>query len=199
MNGEDSSLIRQDDAEWRAMRYALGEMSSEEAASFEGLLAREQSARESVARSAGLIEQLKSANEIRPVAIAAKSLPARFNRRRRTLMAAAALATCLLIAGGLNWYSVRVHSTLESSQAGLRTSDRAVDLLAFWSEPVDARWGDDLPKAEEFQTESVAAAEPSAHDEFNLPGWLLAAVSNDEIRDPDRTSPARAPSATREN
>ena len=61
VNGAD------DDRQWQAFRYVLGEMSPDESQAYEQLLADDQEARELVAASVGLVADLYRAE---PIAIA---------------------------------------------------------------------------------------------------------------------------------
>jgi anti-sigma factor RsiW len=203
-----------DDAQWTALRYVLGEMNADEAEAFERTLATDLAACEQVAAAASLATNLYTvlATEIDVMTKAAPSMPAKpapisapVRSARRGLWAVVGLvaAVCLLAAGGL---SLLPFTSDDQEQVATDRADASAgSLVAIWSErsaetaaeaPSTAGAGGDRANVDDalsfadaddvagdLATDSVLIAD----DDYDVPGWLIAAVSPDssatEIRE----------------
>ncbi len=148
----------ENESEWRAFRYVLGEMSPAETDAFEEVLAIDQEMRELVARSTGLVANLLQAGPLSDAVIAgrngssATAMPA---RRRQKISGWAvtglAAAVCCCVAAGLTLFSLRVSTDLANLPLGDASDGSAGNLVAIWSE----RLADLTP--EQATTESAAS------------------------------------------
>jgi hypothetical protein len=188
MNADDfahpmEDELREDDREWRALRYVLGEMSPVESEDFEHVLATDQETRELVARSTGLVTSLldlsvpeATANEFRNGSPPAGSVrvstawvrpaesPELMRRRSARFggwtVAGLSAAVCLCIAVGLCLLPFGSRNVLEDIYSGDTFDSGAGHLVAIWSQ----RLAELAPEP--------ATTEPAASDrpEFPLPG-----------------------------
>jgi hypothetical protein len=202
-----------DDREWQCLRYVLGEMSAAETEAFEELLATDQETRERAASCVALVGSLFSAIEprskARPAVVSANSKSARVAGHRGRWSFAAAVAVCVAAIAGLYVFAHKSPRSFESPYVG-RTLDGGDGLVAMWSELLsDSTVDPDAPEMslsehpgqpmlDESEDELVAeddrpaeaAGEPEqAAKDFQVPGWLIAAVSNDEKHDSDNSVP----------
>jgi len=179
-DGGREGEVQDNDREWRAFRYILGEMSPVEADSFEQVLATDQETRELVARSTGLVTNLlefglseAAANVSRNGSTAAASArisadwvrPAELARRRSArfrdwTVAGLAAAVCVCVAVGLCLLPLRSPSVLEDIYSGDMSDNGAGHLVAIWSQ----RLAELAP--EPATTEPAASGRP----ELPLPG-----------------------------
>lgn len=152
-----------DETDWLALRYLLGELSTSDAAAFEDRLGEDQTAREAVARASRLVTVLAEAP--RPVEPLAPS-------RRTPRRVAAIFATIAAgIAAVIAWRSI---ADAPRPVAPLATSD--VDparLVVLWSDAAesatDEAGSDDVDDSGDAETALVP------------PDWLLAAVEQDAM------------------
>lgn len=188
MNADDfahsmEDEIQNDDREWRAFRYILGEMSLAESEAFEQVLATDQTTRELVAKSTGLVTNLlelsaseAAANNFRIGSPAAGSAevaaawvrPAKSSELMRTksarfggwTVAGLSAAVCLCIAVGLCLLPFGGRNVLEDIYSGDTFDSGAGHLVAIWSQ----RLAESAPES--------ATTEPAMSDrpEFPLPG-----------------------------
>jgi hypothetical protein len=131
----------ENESEWRAFRYVMGEMSPAEVDAFEEILATDQEMRELVARSTGLVASLLQAGPLSDTVIAARNessatvMPA---RRRQKISGWAvtglAAAVCCCVAAGLTLFSLRVSTDLANLPLGDASDGSAGNLVAIWSE-----------------------------------------------------------------
>ncbi len=162
----------ENESEWRAFRYVLGEMSPAEADAFEEILATDQEMRELVAQSTGLVANLLQAGPLSEAPSAgrnqssATAMPA---RRRQKISGWAvtglAAAVCCCVAAGLTLFSLRVSTDLANLPLGDASDGSAGNLVAIWSE----RLADLAP--EQATTESAASerteSSPSGESDDN--------------------------------
>jgi len=158
-----------DAADWLAVRYVLGELPATESAAFESRLTEDQSARETLARAAQLVETLALVPH--PVAIPPRRLPL-----GRIAAVAATLAAAVLVGLALR------HGGDEAQPPRIAADE--VDparLIVLWSDAADAPNGN--PAADEYgDSDPDAALVP--------PDWLLAAVEQEELPTPDESAPS---------
>ena len=131
----------ENDSEWRAFRYVLGEMSPAEAEAFEEILATDQEMRELVARSTGLVANLLQAGSLSDAVIAGRNgssgtaMPARRQQKiRGWAVTGLAAAVCCCVAAGLTLFSLRVSTDLANLPLGNASEGSAGNLVAIWSE-----------------------------------------------------------------
>jgi hypothetical protein len=202
-SGLNGSLGR-DEAEWSAFRYVLGEMSADEADAFERTLESDIQACERVAAAAGLATNLYAAlaTELktemavgsRMVVVAPSAVPARSKRGGLWAVVGLVAAVCVLAAGALTLLPV-----IGDHQEGA-TSDRADtgSLVAIWTErstesapesAAGAAAGDLGGMAGLAPDEALTLVDPDdaavdsetdamllADEDYNVPGWMIAAV-----------------------
>jgi anti-sigma factor RsiW len=190
-----------DDADWSALRYVLGEMTAEEADAFEQALKSDPAACERVASAARLAGDVYSALAadaetsrtaesrfalpVRPV----PSSPARPARGGLWAVVGVAAAICLLIAGGLAW----LPRLGDDSSIADSTGTGAGSLVAIWTDgsaaiasetpangmATDRANGDEaaaLADAADDDADLDDDAVLVADDDYNVPGWMIAAV-----------------------
>jgi anti-sigma-K factor RskA len=148
----------ENESEWRAFRYVMGEMSPADADAFEEILATDQEMRELVARSTGLVANLLHAGPLSeaPSAGRNRSLATAMPARRRQKISGWAVtglaaAVCCCVAAGLTLFSLRVSTDLANLPLGEASDGSAGNLVAIWSE----RLADLAP--EQAATESAAS------------------------------------------
>ncbi|HEX4072616.1 MAG TPA: hypothetical protein VHX68_15655 [Planctomycetaceae bacterium] len=162
----------ENESEWRAFRYVLGEMSPAEADAFEEILATDQEMRELVARSTGLVANLLQAGPLSDAVIAGRNgssvleppetpvadvrpatvaMPARRQKISGWAVTGLAAAVCCCVAAGLTLFSFRVSNDLANLPLGDASDGSAGNLVAIWSE----RLADLAP--EQATTESAAS------------------------------------------
>jgi anti-sigma-K factor RskA len=205
----------ENESEWRAFRYVLGEMSPAEADAFEEILATDQEMRELVARSTGLVANLLHADSLSNAVIAGRNeslvlepagtpmgdaRPARAAmpaRRRQKISGWAvtglAAAVCCCVAAGLTLFSLRVSTDLANLPLGDASDGSAGNLVAIWSE----RLADLAP--EQAATESAAAerteSSPSGDSDDNRVATATenapasSAAASDQMADDDADVP----------
>ncbi len=195
----------EDDAEWTALRYVLGEMNADEAEAFERTLSTDLQACEQVAAAASLTADLYSAlsTEVevmtkavpsRPAKPAPISAPVRSARRGLWAVVGLVAAVCLLAAGGL---SLLPFTSDDQERVATDHADASAgSLVAIWSErsaetAAGGRRSLEPPGADRVNAEGVPsfadtdAADDSAadsalvaEDDYDVPGWMIAAVEN---------------------
>ena len=163
-------------AQWTAVCFALGDLSTQEATAFEATLADDQAAREDVAQAARLLQTLASVMEQeRPRAsvVIASDVIVPENRAiflRGVLRFVMATAAAGLL-GVLLW-ETRQGAVVPDAPASVasKAGDPA-GLVALWSAAAE-------PSAAEPSAADESAAEESPDGEAALlpPDWLLAAV-----------------------
>jgi hypothetical protein len=201
----------QDEAEWTAQRYVLGEMNADEAEGFERTLSTDLQACEQVAAAASLTADLYSAlsTEVEVMTRAVPSAPAKeipisapVRSTRRGLWAVVGLvaAVCLLAAGGLSLLPLTGDNQEEAAVDHADTS--AGSLVAIWTErsaetaaeaPLAGAAGPDRVNAEgvpsfadtDAADDSAADSALVAEDDYDVPGWMIAAVENGKSWRPD--------------
>ncbi len=130
----------ENDSEWRAFRYVMGEMSPAEVDAFEEILATDQEMRELVARSTGLVANLLQAGPLSDAVIAgrnessATAMPARRQKISGWAVTGLTAAVCCCVAAGLTLFSLRVSSDLANLPLGDASDGSADNLVAIWSE-----------------------------------------------------------------
>ena len=152
-----------DETDWFALRYLLGELSMSDSAAFEDRLGEEQAAREAVARASRLVTVISDApRSVEPLA------PARGTRRRVVAILATIAAG---VAAVIAW---RNTADAPRPAAPLATSD--VDparLVVLWSDAseaaTDEAGSDDIDDSRDADTALVP------------PDWLLAAVEQEAM------------------
>lgn len=167
---------------WEAFRYVAGEMSRDECAGFERLLAENQSAREAVAEAVEVTQAVKLSLASEPV------VPSQSHPSSRAgswwLGVAMGSAACLLVM--LGWQQVGTPEREVSNGEPTTETPDAVNrdagaLAERWSEVVqrdDNPWGDESSDdqfAESLSDWDVGAA--SDEDAHAAPEWMMAAVS----------------------
>jgi hypothetical protein len=204
-----NSFPGKDEAEWSALRYVLGEMTPDEIAALERTLASDPEACERVASVARLATELYNALAddalIGPAKTIPSAAPGRSVRTGLWAVVGVAAAVCVLAAAGLSLLPML-------NPEGIATFDRtdsgAGSLVAIWtegsaeigSETSTSGMAADRPNVDE----AVAFADTGddeadgnddsvfvAGDDYNVPGWMIAAVekgnswapSTDEIRE----------------
>jgi anti-sigma-K factor RskA len=195
-----------DDAEWSALRYVLGEMSADEADAYEELLATDSQACEHVAASARLTVDLYTAlqleTELESHAVAASRLVSRAmvqpgtsaiaerpTRSGLWAVVGLAAAVCLLVAGGLLLLPIdQQQAASDNSDTGAgslvaiwtdRSAESAPDAIASEVGGADRASADELLSLTETDDAMADLASDSvliADDDYNVPGWLIAAV-----------------------
>jgi anti-sigma-K factor RskA len=195
-----------DDADWSALRYVLGEMSADEADAYEELLATDSQACERVAASARLTVDLYTAlqleTELQLGVVAASGLVSRATVQPSTsaiaerptrsgLWAVVGLvaAVCLLVAGGLSLLPIdQQQAASDNSDTGAgslvaiwtdRSAESAPDAIASEVGGADRASADELLSLTETDDAMADLASDSvliADDDYNVPGWLIAAV-----------------------
>jgi hypothetical protein len=205
--GERNGSPGKDDADWSAMRYVLGEMNADESAAFELVLATDLESCERVATAARLAADLYSALAIEvdvmtkavpsvPARIAPISPPARAVGRELWAVVGVAAAVCLLVAGGL---SLLPRSSDQPELAVLDHSDAgAGSLVAIWTEQsaetaaglgTTGSAGPDRVNTEDgpafADAEDADDAALVAEDDYDVPGWMIAAVGESNRWSPD--------------
>ncbi|HEV7999842.1 MAG TPA: hypothetical protein VGP63_08185 [Planctomycetaceae bacterium] len=205
--GGRSGSPGKDDAEWSAMRYVLGEMNADESAAFELVLATDLESCERVATAARLAADLYSALAIEvdvmtkavpsvPAKVAPIGVPARAVGRELWAVVGVVAAVCLLVAGGR---SLLPRSGDQTEVAALDHPDASAgSLVAIWTERSAETAADlsttgaaspDRVNAEDGP--SFAAAEDAddaalvAEDDYDVPGWMIAAVGESNRWSPD--------------
>lgn len=154
-----------DQLDWTAAQYVMGELGPEEAAQFESLLAEDQKARDAVANAVFL---LQASAVGRPVALPKKSTS-------RVIALAVAIAACFFV-------GVAIYLTPNSTQsvdAGhaqpkLVASTTSDDWILDLSELLEVQVAAD-------DAETVDALDPASFEETEseVPGWLILATSKD--------------------
>ena len=216
-----------DDPLWDAFCYAAGELPSADAEAFEARLAIEQPLREQVARAVAILEAVRLVEEPAAVigtshAIALAPAPPRrnpaarrFSRLRRRLLwtLAASAAVCVAFFTGLR-LSEMLRPNGSPAPGEIADVDRLLEtpgagqLVSLWAQS----WAEPVPAVEPDATEQAFAAldaarradvDPSvaideAGQEFVVPGWMLAAVSENRPATAD-DSPAEAPAPSEPN
>lgn len=192
-----------DDADWSALRYVLGEMSADEADAYEQLLATDPQACEQVAASARLTADLYAALQIEAEVTTASGFGSRATVQpsasvasdrptRSGLWAVVGLvaAVCLLAAGGLSLLPIvdRQEMASDNSDTGAgslvaiwtdRSAESAPDAVPSEVGGADRAGADDLLSLTETDDAMADLASDSvliADDDYNVPGWLIAAV-----------------------
>ncbi len=174
MNSDDfkqssTSESAEIDREWKALRYVLGEMSSDEIEAFEEILATDQETRELVARSTGLVTNLVEAAaepvssglvngripQVRP-AQPDEFAPRRRERSKGWVVTGFAAAVCCCVAVGLYLLPRAVGPSLDDLSNDF-TENGAGLLVSIWSQ----RLADLAPE--------TATTEPAASDRSDLP------------------------------
>jgi hypothetical protein len=162
MNNDDFtsravSDTAENDRDWSALRYVLGEMSPAEADAFEEILATDQGARELVARSTGLVTNLwevaadaataadsrnasvavgmveVAADRVRP-ADSAEFVRRRSERFRGWAITGLVAAICCCVAIGICLIPLAGPTGLEDIYSGDLTDNGAGHLVAIWSQ-----------------------------------------------------------------
>jgi anti-sigma-K factor RskA len=170
----------ENDREWSALRYVLGEMSPAEADAFEEILATDQETRELVARSTGLVTNLwevtaddalsagsrngsvavgifeSSTARVRP-ADPAELVRRRSERFRGWAITGLVAAVCCCVAIGLCLIPLAGRTSLDDIYSGDLTDNGAGHLVAIWSQ----RLADLAPE--------TATTEPAASERSELP------------------------------
>jgi anti-sigma factor RsiW len=160
----------ENDREWSALRYVLGEMSPDEMQAFEEILESDQDTRELVARSTGLVTNLfESAAEpaasgkadapIRQVRPAQPDeiAPRRRERSKGWTVTVLAAAVCCCVAVGLYLLPRTVGPSFDELYSRDLTENGAGLLVAIWSQ----RLADLAPE--------TSTTEPAAADRSDLP------------------------------
>ncbi len=201
----------QDDAQWTALRYVLGEMNADEVEAFEQTLSTDLHACEQVAAAVSLTADLYSAlsTEVEVMTKAVPSAPAKamptsapVRSTRRGLWAVVGLvaAVCVLVAGGLSFLPLTGDNQQEAAVEHGDTS--AGSLVAIWTErsaetaaeaPLAGAAGPDRVNAEDVPSfadtdaadDSAADSALMAEDDYDVPGWMIAAVENGKSWRPD--------------
>ena len=190
-----------DDADWTALRYVLGEMTADEQEAFERLLPIDPQACERVASAARLATDVYGAvagdRASAPVKRAQDSAPVRPVRSGLWAVVGLAAAVCVLVAGGLALLPV-IHSG--DGATAERTETSAGSLVAIWTEQ-SAEMAEDSPTIASAGMDQLNADNPSAlsedaddpaddsvlvaDDDYDVPGWMIAAVENGRSFRPD--------------
>jgi hypothetical protein len=195
-----------DDAEWSAMRYVLGEMNADEAAAFELVLATDLECCEQVAAAARLAADLYSALAIEvdvmtkavpsvPAKVAPISAPARAVGRELWTVVGVVAAVCLLVAGGLSVLprtgDPQELVALDHADAGAgslvaiwteRSAETAADLSTTGAGPDRMNAEDGPAFADAGDADDAALV---AEDDYDVPGWMIAAVGESNRWSPD--------------
>lgn len=196
-----------DDAEWSAMRYVLGEMNADESAAFELVLATDLESCEQVATAARLAADLYGALAIEvdvmtkavpsvPAKVAPILAPTRSVGRELWAVVGVVAAVCLLVAGGL---SLLPRSSDQPELAALDHADTSAgSLVAIWTERAAETAADlsttgaaspDRVNAEDgpafADAEDADDAALVAEDDYDVPGWMIAAVGESNRWSPD--------------
>jgi len=203
-----------DELHWTAFRYVAGELSDAECALFEERLAAEQPAREAVARAARLAEAIALAESpaAMPSAVPAgagfssSSRGAHRGRSAWQLRFAALAALCAVLIVGIGVWAWKVRGVpdtrvAESERPGVAGSlERRLGVLALWLEWNAATAGEDVEGAagshlgEEalgsLGTTSDEFLGDPAESEFEVPGWMIAALSPEQASGPDDSGEA---------
>jgi len=206
------------DAEWSALRYVLGEMSADEAETYERMLPTDPQACERVASATRLATNLYSvlAQELESESAtqAAASLRAKPGSAIPTLVRPArgglwaivglVAAVCLLAAAGLSLLSISGDHqdaiTSDDPDAG------AGSLVAIWTEGsadtaadtstvgltdanrTNADGAPSFSAADDAESDSVADSVLIADDDYDVPGWMIAAVESSTSWRPDSSA-----------
>ena len=160
MTGSDNT-ISADDRDWLALRYVLGELSCDDAAAFEAVLADDQTSRDAVVQATRLVQALAAV----PTPVARSAQPSRIGRWVAALTATAAIVLIAVVTyrGGAR----------QEAQPGLAAHEiDPARLFVLWSASGDTLGGSsEMDVAEEVNGDFQAGLLP--------PDWLLAAVEYD--------------------
>jgi anti-sigma factor RsiW len=202
-----------DDAEWTALRYVLGEMNADEVDAYERTLTTDPRACERVATAVSLTTDLYRALSVEvevmtkvassaPAKAAPTSAPVRSPRRGLWAVVGLVTAVCLLAAGGL--FLLPLGSDIQDQAALDHADASAGSLVAIWTErsaetaadaPTTGVAGSDRLNADD--AISFADADDAADDltadsvliadgDYDVPGWMIAAVENGHSWAPER-------------
>lgn len=166
-----------DELNWLAFRYVAGELTGEEAASFETRLANDLSVCEAVAAVSELT-----------ISTQATLLSERLETARRTedprpwtarVRSWVAVGSTVL---ALGWLFLLLGDG--SDRAARKTADSptrnqsqsAADLIAHWSRYGETEFSDEFPE--------IAPTELTEPDDPDIPGWMIAAVSLENAETP---------------
>jgi hypothetical protein len=175
MNTDDfkqtpKSESAENDREWNALRYVLGEMSPDEIEAFEEILATDQEARELVARSTGLVMNLVEAapepvgagkieRTVAPARPAQRDefAPRRRDRSKGWMVTGFAAAVCCCVGLGIYLLPRTVGPSLDELYSNDFTENGAGLLVSIWSQ----RLADLAPE--------TSTTEPTAPERADLP------------------------------
>jgi len=151
--------------DWLAFQYAAGELQGAELQEFEKLLATDERACTALSRAVMLGQAVvqcehSSSAVARPISPADSRSVARRRFLQQQIVAIAAVACSLLCVA---WWSLNTASP--------RTSNEAVTVASLWINGAD---DEAIPES------AVADHEVSEFDDEPVPGWLLAAVSEEQ-------------------
>jgi anti-sigma-K factor RskA len=187
----------ENDREWQALRYVLGEMSPAEVDAFEALLATDQDARELVARSTGLVTNLLETNfetaepvgsgtaaastvRVQPAQPVETSLR-RPDRKNAWAITGLAAVVCCCVAVGVYLLPRAVGPSLDDIYSSDLTENGAGLLVAIWSQ----RLADLAPE--------TSTTEPAAAERADLP--FPNESEEGRVASAQETTPADSPAA----
>lgn len=164
------------DLDWLAFRYVVGELQGTELAEFEQLLATDDRACTAVVGAVMLVEGVVQVEQRQFEHSTAVAQPLSHRPVRRLAAAMACCIAGLVLAVG--WLSF----TETSSKR--QTSEAATTVAALWVQGVDEDVGESV-----VSVNSDAADPEDPEDEDAVPGWLLAAVTEQQANDGEETKP----------
>ncbi len=180
-NSPQQASPARDELAWEALRYVAGEMSSAEAAAFEGRMEEEQAVREAVSQAVALGEAILRAAEPAQRAPSERLAAAPQPSWSQALgwMAAGALAASLtFVAFG---FFREPPPSGGSATAGGASSIRSEDLSLAWSALSASGW----TSPTEFETVPADRAWQGPRVAFEnldtIPTWLLAGVATSPV------------------
>jgi hypothetical protein len=216
MNSGDENIV---DLDLQAFRYVGDDMTDDELQQFEGRLAEDQAAREAVARAMRIGQAVAFSRHVvsRDLSLPSARKSARRRRKRLAIVASSVAVAFLAGVGISHWFDLSSSHDLpvvSSETVPIPVGDgdvvvTALDgsagyVLGLWSESASEfeQYAEELaddplanPNGDSEQHEMTLAAaesfESNDDDEFNLPSWMLAAVSPDE--EPDAMQPGSVP------
>ncbi|HUE16900.1 MAG TPA: hypothetical protein VMR25_22175 [Planctomycetaceae bacterium] len=189
-NDADKNDTGTNDLEWQSFRYVLGEMSPAEADAFEESLATDQTTRELVARSTGLVTNLLAVSSVeatQPVSrygsaavgvadfsaavVRPAALPELGGRRSERFVgwavAGLAAAVCCCVAIGVYFLPLGGRSGLEEIYSGDLSDNVAGNLVAIWSQRL-AELAPDTATTEPASSERSERPLPDEADDSRL-------------------------------
>jgi hypothetical protein len=186
---------RQADLDWLAYQYVAGEMSAADQDAFEGRLATDQAARESVAAAVELVAACQAAFERRPVVKPIKTSP-----QRRTALRLAVLSAALAASITIAWLGQFQGRGSDPGLADRDTQDRGSSWVGSESSggpQLAMIWADlgenmtpEIASVGETTAEAAEVNGSAANGDDNdlvAPDWLMAALLDDQASptDPD--------------